>query len=115
LARIETNTQTVTRELASRGQEVAVVVTRGGPGTSCEAGITVVRLDPRWLPSRSAERLLANRQVARATRGFRPDLVQAPEWEAPAWWIARFGGAPLVTRLATPTYLLDELNAGAPR
>ena len=115
LGGIATNTATVARELARREHDVAVVVTRGGAGTSKEGGVTVRRLDPRWLPNRRAERLLASREVAQATRSFEPDIVQAPEWEAPAWWLARFGGAPLITRLATPTYLLDDLNAGGPR
>jgi glycogen synthase len=112
---IGTNTETVAKELARCGHEVAVVVTDGGPATESANGVEVVRLRPRWVPNPQARLLLARRGVARTVRSLRPDVVQAPEWLALAWWVARFGPGPLVTRLATPTYLLEELNAGGPR
>src|SRR5439155_11622200 len=60
------------------------------------------------------ERLISRRALAAATDAFRPDVAQAAEWEASGWWITRAGDVPLVTRLATPTYIVEELNRGAP-
>lgn len=109
LGGIGTNTATVAPALARRGHEVCVV-TRGEASADIEDGVRVIRVDHRWLPSRPAETLLALRTIARAVERFRPDIVHAAEWEAEAWWVARFGRRPVVTRLATPSYVLDELN-----
>ena len=106
---IGTNTAAVAPALAERGHDVTVI-TRGPGGTVESRGVTVVRLDHRWVPNRPAELLLARRGIAQAIRRVRPDLVQAAEWEAEAWWVARFHSQPVVTRLATPSFVLDELN-----
>jgi glycogen(starch) synthase len=108
---IGTNTATVARALARRGEDV-LVVTRGPAARYEDEGVQVVRLEQRWLPNRAVERLLAYRQIAEAARRFRPDVVHAAEWEAEAWWLARWTSIPLVTRLATPTYMLELLNFG---
>lgn len=108
---IGTNTATVARALARRGEDV-LVVTRGSAGRSRDEGVEVVRLERRWFPNRAVERLAAYRQIAKAARRFRPDVVQAAEWEAEAWWLARWSPIPVVTRLATPTYMLELLNFG---
>jgi glycogen(starch) synthase len=108
---IGTNTATVARALARLGEDV-LVVTRGSSGRYEDDGVEVVRLERRWLPHAAAERLLAYRKIAKAARRFRPDVVYAAEWEAEAWWVARWTSIPVVTRLATPTYLLELLNFG---
>lgn len=108
---IGTNTATVARALARRGEDV-LVVTRGSGSRSVEHGVEVARIERRSLPNRAVERLLAYRQIAEVARRFRPDVVLAAEWEAEAWWLARWISIPVVTRLATPTYLLDVLNFG---
>jgi glycogen(starch) synthase len=87
---------------------------RGAAPPGAAYGAPVVGVDPPTLPNPAAARLLTLRQVAATTRARRVDLVQAPEWEACAWWIARTRAAPVITRLATPTYLVDALN-GRPR
>lgn len=109
LGGIGTNTATVAPALARRGHEVCVV-TRGQESDDIEDGVRVIRVDHRWLPSRPAETLLALRTIAQAVDRFRPDVVHAAEWEAEAWWVTRFRQRPVVTRLATPSYVLDELN-----
>src|SRR2546430_2182261 len=109
LGGIGTHTAAVAPALARRGHEVCVI-TRGEAGDDVEDGVRVLRLDHRWVPNRSAETLLALRKIARAVDRFRPDVVQAAEWEAEAWWVSRFRRGPVVTRLATPSYVLDELN-----
>jgi len=108
---IATYTQTVTRALARRGHEVRVV-TRGAPAVLIDDGVSVVRLKHQWVPVALAERLLAAQRAATAAMSFRPDIVQAAEWEAEAWWLARRDRVPVVTRLATPTYLVEYLNLG---
>src|SRR2546423_6846820 len=109
LGGIGTHTAAVAPALARRGHEVCVV-TRGEAGDEFENGVRVIRLDHRWLPSRPAETVLALRTIGRAVARFAPDVVQAAEWEAEAWWVARFKSRTVVTRLATPSYVLDELN-----
>lgn len=113
LGGIGTNAATLASAFARLGHDVCVV-TRGELSAAAdEDGVRVIRIEQRWLPDPRAERLLARRRWAAAARAFRPDVVQAPEWEAPAWWLARrHSGPPLITRLATATYLLDELNHG---
>jgi glycogen(starch) synthase len=111
---IGTYTATIARALVRRGHDVSVV-SRGDGAEYVDEGVHVIRLDHRWLPHPIAERLLANRGIAARARRIRPDVVQAAEWEAEAWWLARFGAIPVVTRLATPTYMLDRLNYGGER
>ncbi|MFL5827111.1 MAG: glycosyltransferase [Thermoleophilaceae bacterium] len=111
---IGTYTMTMAPALAERGHEVEVV-TEGTGGAHLERGVHVVPLEHRSLPAPTASRLLTARRVARAARRDGAEIVQAAEWEAEAWWLARTGGAPLVTRLATPTYLVDRLNLGRQR
>jgi glycogen synthase len=106
---IGTNTAAVAPALVERGHDVTVIA-RGAAGTTDSRGVTVVRLDHRWVPNRPAELVLARRVIAAAVRRVRADLVQAAEWEAEAWWVARLQSVPVVTRLATPSFVLDELN-----
>ena len=100
--------------LAQLGHDVCVV-TRGEHASVVEEnGVRIVRLVQRWFPEPRVERLISRRAFAAATDAFRPDVAQAAEWEASGWWITRAGDVPLVTRLATPTYIVEELNRGAP-
>jgi glycogen(starch) synthase len=110
---IGTYAATVAPALARRGHEV-FVLTRGEPGVQERDGVRVERLEHRWLPDRIGEHLLSLRTIASAARSLHPDVVQAAEWEAEAWWVARMTRVPVVTRLATPTYLLEELNRPPP-
>jgi glycogen(starch) synthase len=111
---IGTNTEITAEALAARGHEVHVL-TRGDGSTRFAKGVTVHALHHRWLPHATAARLLALRGIGAAARRVRADVVHAAEWEGEAWWLARLGRIPVVTRLATPTYLLDELNYGGER
>lgn len=112
---IGTNALTVARALVRAGHEVGVVTRGEEHARYTDEGVEVVRLDHRWLPHPGAARLLANGRIAVAARSWRPDVVQAAEWEAEAWSLARFGRVPVVTRLATPTYMIEELNFGGAR
>jgi glycogen(starch) synthase len=99
--------------LARQGHRVRVVMPAPGSG-GVEGSVEVVAVKPPSLPSPAASRLVAQRWLAAAVRSFRPDVVHAAEWEALAWWIARRGTVPVVTHLATPTYLVDVLNGRPP-
>src|SRR5215204_2601635 len=110
---IGTYTMTMGTALARLGHEVNVL-TRGSGKPRVEDGVRVIPLEPPTLPNPVADRLFRARGVARAALRASVDVVQAPEWEADAWWVARRQILPLVTRLATPTYLVELLNQGAP-
>lgn len=97
--------------LARRGHDIWVV-TQGPSARLEDEGVSILRLDHPSLPDPTTQRVLAAWRVARATARLEPDLVQAAEWEADAWWLARLGRVPLVTRLATPTYVIDWLHGG---
>jgi glycogen(starch) synthase len=110
---IGTYTLTMAQALADLGHEVSYVTSGDGP-ERVTGGIRFVGLAHRWLPNRVAERVAMTATIARAVRRLRPDVIQAAEWDAEAWWLARRRPAPLVTRIATPTFLVEELNRGAP-
>ena len=109
---VGTYTQTTAEALSRLGHET-IVVTHGDGTEREERGVRVVGVRHRWLPNAAAERIATARRVARTVRRLEPDVIQAVEWNAEAWWLAHRSPAPLVTRLATPTYLVELLNAGA--
>ena len=111
---IGTYTMTMAAALARLGHHVDLF-THGDGAPRVEAGVRVVPLAHPALPNATASRLLAARRVAKAVHEAGAEVVQAAEWEAEAWWIARRRVLPVVTRLATPTYLVDALNLGSVR
>lgn len=113
---IAAHTAAIAQALAARGHQVTVV-TRGQPGMASEQGVTVLRLGPPPLPAHIPKRDILERlrdqlRIIRACRQFSPEVVHASEWEAWAWLIARWGRVPVVTHLATPTFVVEELNLG---
>jgi len=108
LGGIATHTLTMARALARAGHEVQVV-TPGPPGVACEDGVTVTRVEAgaRWYP---AAEFRTYRRLAKAALSWRPDVVHSAEWRANAWWLARFTRIPVVTRLATPTGMVLDIN-----
>jgi glycogen synthase len=58
----------------------------------------------------AVDRLLTAREAARRALAASPDLVVASEWDAQAWWIARFTRLPVVTRLASPMYRVSQAD-----
>jgi glycosyltransferase involved in cell wall biosynthesis len=101
--------------LARLGHEVHVVTAAWKEGAEYEEnGVQVHRLaEPRMKP-REAQSLLHARMVARAIARIpgRLDAVQACEWGGEAFWyaLAPVRQAPLVTRLATPLFLVQRLD-----
>ncbi len=103
-------TEKTARALAVRGHEVHVIseTWEGAPSVETVEGVTVHRLArPRLRPSVIGRAFV----VARALRGLgRLDVVQACEWGGEASLFAIRPTAPLVTRLATPHYVVEAVN-----
>lgn len=102
--------QKTTRALAARGHEVHVFTEVQGPSPRTELveGVRIHRLPSGRVRPAVLGRALA---VAGALRREGPfDLVQACEWggEAAVYSLGRHD--PLLTRLATPHYLVERLN-----
>ncbi len=100
--------------LARRGHDVELFTQarEGQSSETTEGGVRVHRIQPSNVRPRSlAWSWAVSRAVAAAGRF---DLVQACEWDAEAIVYALRPSAPLVTRLATPHYLVQAAN-GAPR
>ena len=101
--------------LARLGHEVHVVTSAWKPGATYEEnGVTVHRFQEPQVKPRELQALAHARLVARAIAAIpgRPDVVQACEWGGEAFWYALTPRrrAPLVTRLATPLFLVEQLN-----
>lgn len=110
-------TATVARALARAGHETFVVAwVRGEAERFRDGDVTVVLLKRRPRRRQTTSRLQAAVLAGAAVRRLRPDVIQAPEYFADAWALARTPWrARLVTRLATPTFLLEQLNEGRVR
>ncbi len=114
---IGTYTQKTARALASLGQEVHVF-TEGSPEATGSGASepTVHRLPESYVRPDEHRAVRRAWAVARALRRTGPfDVVQACEFDAEAVFYALHSNSPLVTRLATPTYLVNRLNGGRAR
>ena len=109
LGGIATHALTMAQALTRAGHEVQVV-TLGPPGEVCEDGITVTRVEMGERLHHLVERFRAYRRIAKAVQSWVPDVAHAAEWQANAWWLTRFTRIPVVTRLATPTGLVLDIN-----
>ncbi|HEY7349039.1 MAG TPA: glycosyltransferase family 4 protein [Ktedonobacterales bacterium] len=101
--------------LVRLGHEVHVVTAAWKPGANYEEnGVQVHRLAEPRLKPREAQSLLHAKQVAGTIARIpgRLDVVQACEWGGEAFWyaLAPARRAPLVTRLATPLFLVQRLD-----
>jgi len=115
---VATYTEKTARALVRLGQSVTVITEAlGAPSVRIEEGVEVRRLAPiRRHNLRMAARAWAVGRAV-ATLPVAPDIVQACEYGAEAFWISlrRPKGAKLITRLATPSYLVHQLNANSQR
>ncbi len=104
-----------TRRLAARGHDVHVFAESAAaePWTEIVERVTIHHLAPSRVRPNVLGRALAVDSALR--RHGRFDLVQACEWGGEASVYALRRSAPLVTRLATPHYLVEALNDVAPR
>jgi glycogen synthase len=102
------------RGLARLGHEVHLFTEAHGDGPVDHGvdGVQVHRLRPPRLRPHSIAWAWAAAHAVRKTGRF--DVIQACEWDAEAILYALRPRAPLVTRLATPHYLVQAINE-APR
>lgn len=106
-------TEKTARALSAAGVEVHVITEAAdeSPGTTVSGRLHVHRLAPSRLRPRELRHLHRALMVALAIRRLGHfDVVQACEWEGEASIFASLPTAPLLTRIATPRYLVDELN-----
>lgn len=101
-------TDKTSRALARRGHDVHVLVPGAVDSVETTDGVHVHTVaTPRvrpWVLARTFA-------VARAVRRLGPvDVVQACEWGGEAWWYSLHPSAPLITRLATPHFVIERLN-----
>jgi len=110
---IATYTWKTSRAMAAAGHEVHVIseAHAAAPVDENLNGVHVHRLPDPMLKPRELRFARRSLDVASALRGLKDlDVVQACEWEGEAALYARLPRAPLVTRLATPLYVVEELN-----
>jgi glycogen(starch) synthase len=115
---IGTYTYNVAAGLARAGHTVHVVTsTRQSPGTSNDGGVCVHKVRQRNVRPSEASRLFYSFLVARAVlgAGCSFDVVQANEFRGEALCLSFMRRFPLVTRLATPFSLTEQLNGTASR
>lgn len=110
---IGTYTEKTARALAGLGHDVDVLTetAHGEAGIALEEGVVVHRLDPpRGRMQTLARAFRVSRQIGHLNPP--PDIVQACEYGAEAAWFALRRPVPsrLITRLATPTFAVRELN-----
>jgi glycosyltransferase involved in cell wall biosynthesis len=100
-------TDKTSRALAARGHDVHVMVPgRSRLGAEIIDGVRVHRVPTPSIRPRSLARSWA---VSHFVRGLGPlDIVQACEWEGEAWWYSLHPSAPLITRLATPHFVVER-------
>jgi len=109
---IGTYTHHVARALAGRGHTVHVITeTAAGAADSLEQGVVVHRLPRSRAPIRELRGRARAGAVARTVDAIRPlDVVQACEYAAEGLVVARQKRVPLITRLATPRFVIDEIE-----
>jgi glycogen(starch) synthase len=101
--------------LARLGHEVHVVTAAWKPGAEYEEnGVQVHRFQEPRVKPREVQALAHARLVAKTIAAIpgRFDIIQACEWGGEAFWyaLAPRRRTPLVTRLATPLFLVERLN-----
>ena len=109
LGGIATHTETIARALARAGHDV-MVVAPGVAGEARENGVTILRIDIGQRHLAGSDWFRRNYRLGRAALAWRPEVALAAECGATAWWLARFTRIPIVTRLATPTGIVEEVN-----
>jgi len=113
---IGTYTYKTSAALARLGHEVHVITTaRKGAADYIDNGVSIHRIQDEERRGPAPYALIHARAVADAVSRISTqlDLVQACEWGAEAFWyaLARRRRVPLVTRLATPLFVVQRLNA----
>ena len=110
---IGTYTYNMASALAKLGHKVHVIAsTKSGAMTVKDNGVFVHRIKRMRIKLKELEHLyysyLIAKKVFKINCDF--DIVQSSEFASEAFWFSLNKKFPLVTRLATPFYLVEELN-----
>jgi glycogen synthase len=114
---IGTYTYNVASALAAIGHTVHVITSTPDRGRSyTDNGVAVYRIHHCNSRPLELSRLRYSRAVASQLNRMRCrfDLVQASEYASEAFWFSLHRRTPLVTRLATPTFMLQRLGGERP-
>ncbi len=101
-------TEKTSRALAAHGHDVHVIAEGAPAAQELRDGVWFHHVPTGRLRPSVLARTRAVSAALRALDDF--DIVQACEWGGEAWAWSLHSGAPLVTRLATPHFLIEELN-----
>lgn len=117
---IGTYTYKTSATLAKMGHEVHVITASQKPAAEySEQDVLIHRIQSPVRRRYAPHALMHAQRVADAISRIpsRLDIVQACEWGGEAFWYAVTPDrrAPLVTRLATPLYVVERLNETAPK
>jgi glycosyltransferase involved in cell wall biosynthesis len=115
---IGTYTYNIAAFLAQSGHSVHVITsTMSSPASYEERGVKVHRIRQRALRPAEVSRVVYSIQVARKALQLRCpfDIVQASEFRGEAFALGMLRKFPLITRLATPLYLTEQLNQKSSR
>jgi glycosyltransferase involved in cell wall biosynthesis len=110
---IGTYTYNMASALAKLGHEIHVIAsTKGVARTVHDNGVFVHRVKRLHIKLKELEHLYYSYLVAKKIIEIKChfDIVQSSEFASEAFWFSLNKKFPLVTRLATPFYLIEELN-----
>ncbi len=110
---IGTYTHNMAAALVDLGHTVHVITsTRNKGGTSQDDGVWIHRVKRRDLKPKELDLFQYSRSVASKLSLIDCpfDIVQASEFEGEAFWYSSRRSFPLLTRLATPFFLIEKLN-----
>ena len=113
---IGTYTYNMAAALVHLGHDVQVMTaTRSSEQDYRDHGVRVHKIKRRDIRPKELELIQYSYSVARSLGRLRcrPDIIQASEFGGEAFWLSRRRACPLVTRLATPLFLIDRFNGKA--
>jgi glycogen(starch) synthase len=113
---IGTYTYNTASALVKLGHYVQVMTaTRFSEHIFQDNGVWVHKINRRSIRPKECDLISYSYSVARRLRRARcrPDIIQSSEFEGEAFWLSLHKKCPLITRLATPLFLIDKLNGRA--
>ena len=113
---IATYTYNIASALTRLGHTVHVITsTQQNRDITVQNGVVVQKIKKQRMIIEELGRLFYSYLVAKKVNqiGLRFDIVQSSEFGNEAFWFAKRKELPLITRLATPYYLAEQLDSGA--
>jgi glycogen synthase len=110
---IGTYTYNMAGAMAASGHTVHVIISgSNGFKSYTDNGVVIHPISQKNLKPLELSRLMYSIAAARelGRTGCKFDIVQASEYGSEAFWLSLHKQVPLVTRLATPSFLIEKLN-----